>query len=88
MGTEFIYMVFASTSYPVYLFTNFKSNSDLASIRFAQNIKISLLDILTELQRPQRMEYRFQNLATDPNNLKRAPQLKTLARTKCNVVWP
>lgn len=64
-------MVFANTSYPVYLFPNFKSNSDLASFRFAQNIRISLLDVSTELQRPQRMEDRFQKLAADSNNLKR-----------------
>lgn len=63
-------------SYPVYLLTNFKSNSDLASFRFATNIKNSLLNVLTELQRPQSTKYRFQKFATDSNNFKRAPTCK------------
>lgn len=80
-------MVFAIASYPVYLFTNFKSNSDRASFRFAQNIRNSLLDV-SELQTHQRMECRFQTLAIDSNNFKRAPQVQTLARSKGNVAWP
>lgn len=75
-------------SYPVYLLTNFKSNSDLASFRFATNIKNSLLNVLTELQRPQSTKYRFQKFATDSNNFKRAPNMQTLARIKCSEAWP